>query len=253
MLLHTEKWCDEIVMLSLPLNHHWQRVDGKYFAENLAFILAPQDNMTLIHPGGVERIDLLLDAEVVNDYIMLHAHESNLMCDGRLNHYLGKYQNLTTGAVSITKHANYILSNAGTWDYQSCLDAQDNLMIEISSFLSNKNTLDIAPTRGRRQQIIKKSLQVIHDTNDLSISIKRLCELCFCSPRTLENAFCDFLGMPPKQYLIRRRLNLIREVLKSKPSATLTDIVTHFGVTNIGRFSQDYQKFFGESPLVTKT
>jgi len=49
------------------------------------------------------------------------------------------------------------------------------------------------------------------------------------------------------------RLNMIRnKLLATSPiEKTITQVASEFGVVNMGRFKQDYENFFNESPRQT--
>ena len=58
--------------------------------------------------------------------------------------------------------------------------------------------------------------------------------------------------MGPKQYLMRRRMHLVRRALLSAVTeTTVTEIATRFGFWHLGRFSGCYQTIFGEFPSAT--
>ena len=84
------------------------------------------------------------------------------------------------------------------------------------------------------------------------MTIPDLAEASFCCARSLEYAFKSILSMPPKQYLIKRRLQLIHTILKNPNSMSISEIIEKFGVVNQGRFAKDYFKFYKEYPHKTR-
>ena len=74
------------------------------------------------------------------------------------------------------------------------------------------------------------------------------------SIRTLEKAFVSATGLPPKQYLLHRRLNRARQaLLAAEPFGqdSVTSVALGLGFSELGRFAVRYRQFFGESPSQT--
>lgn len=71
--------------------------------------------------------------------------------------------------------------------------------------------------------------------------------------RSLETAFRASMGMPPVRYLKLLRLNRAREQLaRLEPDATQVGVVARdLGFTELGRFSGEYRRLFGELPSET--
>ena len=85
------------------------------------------------------------------------------------------------------------------------------------------------------------------------IPISRLCHIVGLSERGLRNAFYGVRGMSPKRSLLAERLKGARRALHEacdRP-ATVTDVATHFGFYELGRFAGTYKRTFGESPSET--
>jgi AraC-like DNA-binding protein len=59
--------------------------------------------------------------------------------------------------------------------------------------------------------------------------------------------------MGPKQYLLRRRMNLARQDLRQADASTttVTAIAANLGFWSFGRFATDYKALFGEMPSTT--
>jgi AraC family ethanolamine operon transcriptional activator len=85
------------------------------------------------------------------------------------------------------------------------------------------------------------------------LSVEQLASAASVSERTLRDAFQQYFGVAPVQYLNRRTLHQVRRALKAAdPSvATVTEIATQFGVWQLGRFARDYRILFGELPSET--
>ena len=80
--------------------------------------------------------------------------------------------------------------------------------------------------------------------------------LCFSigvPQRTLNLCCRETLGMSAKSYLVLRRMCSAERELRVTYSkeTTVTEIATKFGFWNLGRFSAQYRKLFGETPSQT--
>jgi AraC-like DNA-binding protein len=84
-------------------------------------------------------------------------------------------------------------------------------------------------------------------------SVAELCAAYEVPRRTLNRAFQTVLGMGPATYFRRIRLNGARRALRrrSAHSTTVTDVALEFGFWHLGRFAEQYNKLFGESPHKT--
>ena len=73
------------------------------------------------------------------------------------------------------------------------------------------------------------------------------------SQRSLELAFHESLGITPRQYLYRHRLNSVYSELQVSDagSAMITEVAGRWGFTELGRFAGNYKHLFGELPSVT--
>ncbi|WP_328605893.1 AraC family transcriptional regulator [Amycolatopsis sp. NBC_00345] len=71
-----------------------------------------------------------------------------------------------------------------------------------------------------------------------------------CSARTISNAFRDKLGTTPMAYVRSLRLERVRDDIASTDDR-VGDVAYRWGVTHLGRFSQEYRARFGELPSET--
>jgi AraC-like DNA-binding protein len=88
---------------------------------------------------------------------------------------------------------------------------------------------------------------------DGPLHISALCRALKVSERTLRKAFNEIRGLPPCRYLRMLRLSEARRALLAADCklVTVTEIATGCGFLELGRFSVEYRKVFGESPSQT--
>jgi len=111
-------------------------------------------------------------------------------------------------------------------------------------------------TTGRRQpatQIVRKAEECFIESEMGSVSLADLCMAAGVSKSTLYNAFHNTCGEPPLEYFHKRRLMKARTILINSPPerGAIKRAALDVGLTELGRFSVEYRRLFGESPSVT--
>lgn len=73
------------------------------------------------------------------------------------------------------------------------------------------------------------------------------------SPRSLQKGFAQHLGVGPKEYLTKVRMERVHSELRSRQRDTVTvrQVAGRWGLRHGGRFASDYRKRFGELPSET--
>lgn len=101
---------------------------------------------------------------------------------------------------------------------------------------------------SQRNKLLNQALDYIHKDKSY-FSVAELCKRCYCSQRTLERVFREFLGVSPKQYLKNYLLNEARYLLvHQSEDRTISEAARKFGFTYPSLFSKDYKQLFGKSP-----
>lgn len=111
----------------------------------------------------------------------------------------------------------------------------------------------VRPTLVSASRIIRQVDDYVNDHPDRPIFLLEMCRALNVSRRSLHRAFSDVLDLPPATYLRRRRLSQVRRMLASTkdPRMTVSSAALHWGFWELGRFSGDYRRFFGELPSET--
>jgi len=109
-------------------------------------------------------------------------------------------------------------------------------------------------TPGRRaSRLVQLAETLALASVDEPLHVSALCSIIGVSERTLRKAFHRVHGIPPCRHLRMLRLSKARRALLSGDAAlaTVTEIAMSFGFAELGRFSVEYRKAFGESPSQT--
>lgn len=106
----------------------------------------------------------------------------------------------------------------------------------------------------RRAMSIERGRRYIDANLVGALRIASVCEAAGVRARTLEYGFRELFGISPVSYIKALRLNRVRRLLLSPASArrTITAIALDSGFWHLSQFAADYQKFFGESPSITR-
>ena len=104
-----------------------------------------------------------------------------------------------------------------------------------------------------RRHLVSQAIEQIDGWPDMSPTIPELSRRVHASERTLQQAFAEYLGMSPYQYMTARRLNHARQLLlKSDPrELSVRQAAAKVGLWDFGRFAGKYRKLFGELPSET--
>lgn|GEM_PF-1701002 len=101
------------------------------------------------------------------------------------------------------------------------------------------------------EKIICDALTYVVGKEADNIHVEDLTDAAQVEYRTLLRAFQRYLQITPKRYLKLRQLNLVRRALNAQETSSATDIMADFGVTEFGRFANDYKRLFHELPSET--
>jgi AraC-like DNA-binding protein len=103
------------------------------------------------------------------------------------------------------------------------------------------------------RDLVEQAEQLALADLDGPLHISALCSALKVSERTLRKAFHEARGLSPCRQLRMLRLSEARRTLLTadRKLVTVTEIATGCGFLELGRFSVEYRKVFGESPSQT--
>lgn len=104
-----------------------------------------------------------------------------------------------------------------------------------------------------RGYLVQRAEKLALAYDDKPLQVSALSRALGVSERTLRKLFNEIHGRPPSRHLRMLRLSEVRRALLSARGhpVTVTEIATDFGFAELGRFSVEYRKAFGESPSTT--
>lgn len=83
------------------------------------------------------------------------------------------------------------------------------------------------------------------------ISIEQLMAVAKVSERSLYSLFERQVGLSPRDYVRRRKLERVHARLQLTSARSVTEVALDHGFVHLGRFSEAYRKRFGELPSQT--
>lgn len=112
---------------------------------------------------------------------------------------------------------------------------------------------DSTSKRMSRKRIVRLAEERFEAAGDASVSLVDLCMAAGVSARTLQYAFREYYGLSPTAYFRMRRFNRARHSLRNAAPdrGAVKRAALDAGITELGRFSVEYRRLFGESPSVT--
>ena len=108
-------------------------------------------------------------------------------------------------------------------------------------------------TPGRRWQIFSSALEHL-DATEKPVSMAEWSRAVGVCERTMEYAFKATIGVTPRSFTRNRQLQgTHRELIAAIPGsgATVTEIASRWGFTELGRYSVEYRRLFGQRPRDT--
>jgi AraC-like DNA-binding protein len=112
---------------------------------------------------------------------------------------------------------------------------------------------DDGAARRHHTGIMVRFEEVLADHPNRPLRMPELCALIGATERTLRSCCAEFLGISPSRYMLLRRLKAVRIALRDADPATasVAEIASGCGFTELGRFAGAYQTALGESPSAT--
>ncbi|WP_411783647.1 helix-turn-helix domain-containing protein [Bradyrhizobium sp. UFLA01-814] len=107
--------------------------------------------------------------------------------------------------------------------------------------------------RESRSDVVGRAERFALSRPHQPLSVAAICRALMVSERTLRNAFNEIHGVPPCRRLRMLRLLHARKVLLAgdRKLITVTNVAIAWGFSELGRFSVEYKRAFGESPSQT--
>lgn len=98
-----------------------------------------------------------------------------------------------------------------------------------------------------RNSKLALALQVMENNIEDPLTPDEISEVVTLSTRQLERLFARYMGMSPKRYYLKLRLERARDLLR-QTDMSVTDVCVACGFRSLSHFSKSYRKACGISP-----
>lgn len=134
----------------------------------------------------------------------------------------------------------------------ACREIDSDLPVQVLQTWFEAQPATYTPPNNR-SRVVRRAQEYIRSQPRPILSVEALCRASACSVSTLERAFRDHFGIPPKQYLLALRLSGARRaILAPEDQRMIGDIACEWGFWHLSKFAADYQRMFGELPSATR-
>jgi AraC-like DNA-binding protein len=160
---------------------------------------------------------------------------------------LARLRRLHRATIELSELAQDVLSlpNAATGLQQHLIEAAVGVLAHADD--------QVSVPGHHRQRIMARFEALIEANADRALFVTEVCEAIGVTGRTFYNCCMHDLGMSAHRYLSLRRLHQAHWALRMADPAntTVTEVATHYGFWELGRFSTIYRELFQESPSET--
>lgn len=139
---------------------------------------------------------------------------------------------------------------------QAINDVEGYVLLTLAKFAAARRVSSSRSStrhKDRTLRIVRDATDYMDANIEFPITISDICLSLDTNIKALERAFLRTYGLGPKQYLLKRRLSKLRQLLMggSDGERALVDAYLSCGLSHFGRAAQAYRAFFGEPPSLT--
>jgi AraC-like DNA-binding protein len=130
---------------------------------------------------------------------------------------------------------------------------EHDLLHALVNCLTSSDAHEYNAPKRHRMEIIARFEDIVAKDTERQLQMPELCRVIGVSERTLRTCCAEFLNMTPSRYIRLKHLNMVRAALRRADSleATVGDLASSYGFSELGRFAGLYRTMFGETPSAT--
>lgn len=128
---------------------------------------------------------------------------------------------------------------------------EDALLRAMVSCLQAPEEAVAVPFGRPRVPVMRRFEEALREQPDQPVYLTGIRAKIGVSGRTLRLHCQEHLGMSPHRYLWLRRMHLVRQAFIRGDATSVTTAAMDHGFAELGRFSMEYHRLFGEAPSAT--
>lgn len=241
--MHRDGWGLYFQLSGAPVS-----VNGEPIGPGALAVLPPNAELSFLGRGPVRWFSVFVpDRLLMNDAVPPRRSSSVFVLPGRSR----LLKRLDSHVRESFGHAARLgLSSVCSPDFSSL---QDDLLATVKDVLWSGEASPSAGSAPNSRRLAVRAVELIHDCQDVKLSVRDLAAILHVSERTLLYAFRDQFDVSPQAFLINHRLHQARKHLQSSDPehATVAAVAAKNGFFDFGRFAVRYRQLFGEHPSET--
>jgi AraC family transcriptional regulator len=95
---------------------------------------------------------------------------------------------------------------------------------------------------------LRAVIEYIHEHLDAELSLDHLAAVAHVSPYHFARLFKHSTGLPPHQYVIARRIERAKELLRERDRLPLAEVATEVGFADQSHFTRHFKRLVGVTP-----
>jgi AraC-like DNA-binding protein len=159
-----------------------------------------------------------------------------------------RLQRLAKAATVLAENAPAVLAHP-----EAARGVEQAIIEAVLDCLGNGSPDEDKAAARQHALVMRRFHEVIRRYEEKPLYVSEVCKDIGVTERTLRNCCQEHLGISPKQFLVLRRMNMVRRALQraAPGETTVTEIATRFGFWELGRFAVAFRTWFGETPRAT--
>jgi AraC family transcriptional regulator len=122
------------------------------------------------------------------------------------------------------------------------------LAVHLLRQFSPSGPADAHAGPGLPKQKLRAVLEYIHEHLDAELSLDHLAAVAHLSPYHFARLFKNSTGLPPHQYVIARRVERAKELLRGPERPPLAEVATELGFADQSHFTRHFKRLVGVTP-----
>ncbi len=221
----------------------------------VASLLSPQPDVDMCWHAGNEQLILRIEANILERFLTAWCGEE----PGRLPIFkpmldMAQQPLLASLLEQLVRCTDSIQrASAGTDATLSTLQLQYQILANLlTGQAHDMQALLTSPCPPLAPRSVRRVEEYLEHHCDQPLSPEILAQVAGVSVRSLFLGFEKTRGTTPMRLLRQLRMQRARqELLQPKPGLRITDVALRWGFGHLGRFSQEYEQAFGETPRAT--